>query len=518
MSLARMLAAAVHREPEAIAVVEGERRVSYRAWWSEALRLAQGLHERGLEPGDHLVAILSNRYETTVAYWASQVLGLVFTPFNWRASGEEVAYVLEDAEARAVLYEERSRAAVEDALSRVTLGEAPMIRLDAEGPGMGYEEALAATPYGRALFADDSAVCLMLYTSGTTGRPKGVPRSHAAERIAAIGCVAQLLYRYGEVSLGVMPLFHTMGIRALLMSTFLQGRFVAMPTFDLAGVFDAIERERISALFLVPTMFHDMVHASGAAQRNLSSVRNIAYAGMSMTSALVAACVQRFKPEVFSNFYGSSEIYTFSITNDAAAKPGCAGRAGMGQTLRVVRADPDERVSPDDEVPQGETGEIIASMAALDAFAGYWKRPDADEKAIRDGWYFTGDLGRFDGDGEIHVLGRVDDMIISGGENIYAEEVEDVLAKSPLVRGVAVIGLPDERWGEAVAAFIEPAEADVSARSLDAHCLDSGLARFKRPRSYVFVRAIPRSASGKLLRRHLRTGSYEPLDGYDSNL
>ena len=178
----------------------------------------------------------------------------------------------------------------------------------------------------------------------------------------------------------------------------------------------------------------------------------------------------------------------------------------------------DRPVAADELVAPGETGQIIAAMASPDAFKGYWKRPDADRKSIRDGWYFTGDLGRFDDKGELHILGRVDDMIISGGENIYAEEVEDVLAKSEHVQGVAVIGLPDDRWGERVVAFIEPARPDVGSAALDRHCLASGLARFKRPRDYVFVRRIPRSASGKLLRRQLRTGEYETLSNDDSEL
>ena len=265
-------------------------------------------------------------------------------------------------------------------------------------------------------------------------------------------------------------------------------------------------------------MFHDMVHHPRLAGFDLTSVRNIAYAGMSMTTTLVEGCARTFPDALFSNFYGSSEIFIFAIRNHLADNPGSAGRAAIGQVLRVVRADADERVGPDEQVAVGETGEIIASMGALDAFEGYWKRPDADDKSIRDGWYFTGDLGRFDDNGEIYVLGRVDDMIISGGENIYAEEVEDMLAKSPDVLGVAVIGLPDERWGERVAAFIEPASAATTPEALDRHCLDSGLARFKRPRAYAFVRAIPRSASGKLLRRHLRTGDYELLTEFDNTM
>jgi 2-furoate---CoA ligase len=291
-----------------------------------------------------------------------------------------------------------------------------------------------------------------------------------------------------------------------------------MPAYDTGTALATIGEEKITSLFLVPTMFHDIVHSADLKDFSLDSVSNIAYAGMSMTTALVERCAAIFPKAQFSNFYGSSEIYTFAVRNDLAENPGSAGRAGIGQTLRVVRADADERVGPDEEVLVGETGEIIACMNALDAFSGYWKRPDADEKSIRDGWYFTGDLGRFDEDGEIYVLGRVDDMIISGGENIYAEEVEDVLAKSSDVLGVAVIGMPDDRWGEKVTAFIEPATPFASTESLDAFCLASDLARFKRPRSYAFVKAIPRSASGKLLRRHLRAGDYDLISDYKNSI
>ena len=515
MTLARMLSASVARDPDALAIVEGDRRLSYGDWQSEIERVAGGLASLGLSEGDHLVAILSNRYETASLFWACQMLGAVFTPFNWRATAAEVAFVLEDAEAKLVVYEDRSGEAVMAALRERPVDA--VVRLDG-GEGTPYRTLLDAAPFIVAPAEDDRTTCLMLYTSGTTGRPKGVPRSHAAERIASIGCIAQLHYGYGEVTLGVMPLFHTMGIRALAMSVFLNGTFVCMPTFDTAEALGLIAREKISALFLVPTMFHDMVHHPDFAEFDPAPVRHLAYAGMSMTTALVEAGAEGFKPDWFSNFYGSSEIYTFTVCNDARAKPGCAGRPGMGQQIRIVRGDPDERVGPGAVVPQGETGEIIARMDSLDAFAGYWKRPDADEKAIRDGWYFTGDLGRFDVDGELYVLGRVDDMLISGGENIYPEEVEDLLAKCPLVRGVAVIGVPDERWGQKVIAFIEPENGAASASALDNYCLDSDMARFKRPRGYAFVRAIPRSASGKLLRRELRLGAYELLDKFEHTI
>ena len=515
MTIARILTTSMLRDPDAIAIVDGKACLTYREWHNEVQKLAGGLASLGLQPGEHLVAALSNRIETASLYWACQMLGAVFTPFNWRASGAEFAFVIEDAEAAVVVYEARSAKSVLAALTMTHFPTSRVICLDGTSIGLQFSDLLASPAYQGASPIDDKDTCLMLYTSGTTGRPKGVPRSYAAERNASLGCVAQLHYQYGEVTLGVMPLFHTMGIRSLVMSVMLNGKLVCMPTYDTQEALSLISREKISSLFLVPTMFHDIVHHSDLAKFDLTSVQNIAYAGMSMTTALVEGCAKIFPGAAFSNFYGSSEIYTFAVRNNLADNPGSAGRAGIGQSLRVVRADAEERVDPDEIVPVGETGEIIASMNSLDAFTGYWKRPDANKKAIRNGWYFTGDLGKFDDNGEIYVLGRVDDMIISGGENIYAEEVENVLAKSPDVRGVAVIGVEDERWGQLVSAFIEPATDGISPEKLDAYCLESGLARFKRPRAYAFVKAIPRSASGKLLRRHLRTGDFELLTDYE---
>jgi 2-furoate---CoA ligase len=170
-------------------------------------------------------------------------------------------------------------------------------------------------------------------------------------------------------------------------------------------------------------------------------------------------------------------------------------------------------VGPGEVVPPGEKGEIIASLASDEAFAGYWNRPDADARALRDGWYFTGDMGHLDADGELHVSGRVDDMIISGGENIHPVEVEEVLARHPLVADAAVIGEPDQRWGERVMAFVVPRGPGLTAEDLDRHCrLAADFAAFKRPRRIAFVKEIPKTASGKILRRLLRDGQYTEIE------
>ncbi len=225
-----------------------------------------------------------------------------------------------------------------------------------------------------------------------------------------------------------------------------------------------------------------------------------------MPDGLLRQCDAAFRPDLFVNHYGSSEIYTFTIDRNAVAKPGSAGRAGINQLIRVVRLG---AASADETAAPGQEGEVAALLASDEAFEGYWRRPDADAKALHNGWYFTGDTGYFDRDGDLFVTGRVDDMIITGGENVSPVEIESCLSLHPAVSEVAVIGLPDERWGKIVAAFVKR-RANVEPAELDAFCRESGLANFKRPRRYVFVEAIPKSPVGKLLRRKLVAGEYEP--------
>jgi 2-furoate---CoA ligase len=361
-------------------------------------------------------------------------------------------------------------------------------------------EAAPALPRAGA-----DAWSVMLYTSGTTAKPKGVPRRQRAERAAAVAHVAQNQYGYGERTLGVMPLYHTMGVRSLLAMSLIGGAFVCLPRFETATALALIAAERITNLYLVPTLYHDLVHDELFARTDVSSVRRLGFAGAPMTDGLLKELIAAFKPDLFVNHYGSSEIYTFTINQNAPAKPGSAGRAGINQRVRVVKLD---AATPDDVAAVGEEGEIIALLLSDEAFEGYWRRPDADAKALRQGWYFTGDTGYLDADGDLFVTGRVDDMIITGGENVSPVEIESCLSLHPAVSEVAVAGVPDERWGKVVAAFIKR-RAPVEADEFDHFCRTSGLANFKRPRRYIFVTHIPKSPVGKLLRRKLVAGEFE---------
>jgi 2-furoate---CoA ligase len=445
VNLAQSLLAACERHPE----LEAFPGVPYGKLLPRVARIAGGLP---VQPGDRVAIVRDNGLETALLLWACWWRGAVAVPLSWRLSQEEVDYCVDDAGAAAVY---------------------------------GAGDPLPSGPPHPGVFdRDEREVGLMLYTSGTTGRPKGVPRSHSADRTGAWSQALQHGYRWRERTLGVMPLYHTMGIHSLLAMHLTGGCFVPQARWDASEALESIARERITSLYLAPTLFHDLVHTPALGEHDVSSVRALGYAGAAMTSTLVRLCEETFAPDVFVNHYGSTEIYTFSIGREQTRKPGCAGRSAVNTRLRLA-----------------DTGEICVHLSSEEAFAGYWNRPDADAKAIRDGWYHTGDTGHLDDEGDLWVDGRLDDMIISGGENIHPLEVEDVLSAHPGVLEVAVVGAADERLGQRVVAVVVGAATE---GELDAHCLASPLARFKRPREYRFVDALPKSTSGKILRRMIR--------------
>ena len=506
LDLGRTLLQSIERSPDRVALVDGATRLSYADWAVRVGAVQRGLLEAGLQRGDHLLVVLQNRWEMATLHWACQFAGIVMTPLNWRAKGDEIDHCLADSEARALVSEPCIEAALVESqlasgVTRIGVGAVGGV---ASGASIHFEDWLTAPrePVPQAQ-ADD--LSLMLYTSGTTGKPKGVPRRHHAERIAALAHVAQNRYANGECTLGVMPLYHTMGVRSLLALALIDGRLICIPRFDAKSALAAIEAERVTHLYLVPTLYHDLLEHPDFQRTNITSVRKLGFAGAPMHDALLQRLAKAFRPELFVNHYGSSEIYTIAINQDAVGKPGSAGRAGINTRLRVVKLDqhdPALRAAPLEE------GQIIAELRSDEAFEGYHKRPDANAKSLHAGWYFTGDTGYVDADGDLFVSGRVDDMIISGGENISPVDIESVLSLHPNVAEVAVAGLFDARWGQKVVAFVKT-RAPVAAEALDAHCRLSNLVNFKRPREYVFVREIPKSPVGKVLRRKLVAGEYE---------
>jgi 2-furoate---CoA ligase len=503
LDLGSSFVGSVARDPNATAIVDGDIRFSYREWYQRISSLVRSLDELGLKPGDHLATVLQNRWEAATVHWACQFAGIIVTPLNWRLSAEELDFCLGDSETTAVIYEDISAEAVRGSdqaqqCLRAAVGSS-------QAGDIAFDTLVSRTVAEAEPRTTADAWSVMLYTSGTTARPKGVPRRQRAERAGALAHVAQNLYGRGERTLGVMPLYHTMGVRSLLAMSLIGGTFVCLPRFDAGRALELIAGEKITNLYLVPTLYHDLLHDQRFKNTDISSVRKLGFAGAPMTDGLLQELQTAFNPGLFVNHYGSSEIYTFTIEQNAPGKPGSAGRAGINQMIRVAKLN---AASPDELAGVGEEGEIIALLAGDESFEGYWRRPDADTKALRSGWYFTGDTGYFDADGDLFVTGRVDDMIITGGENVSPVEVESCLSLHAAVSEVAVVGLPDERWGKIVTAFVKR-RSPVEPEELDQFCRASGIANFKRPRRYVFVHAIPKSPVGKLLRRKLVAGEYQ---------
>lgn len=503
LDLGSSFVASVARDPDVMALVDGDVRISYRQWYARISSLIASFDAVGLQPGDHLVTMLQNRWEAATLHWACQLAGIVMTPINWRAKADELDFCIEDAEASAIVYQDISAEAVKGS-RRARRLKRIAIDLPA-GDALSFADMIARDAPEATPRVGADAWSIMLYTSGTTSKPKGVPRRHRAERAAAIAHVAQNLYGRNERTLGVMPLYHTMGVRSLLAMSLIGGTFICLPRYDSRQALALIETEQITNLYLVPTLYHDLVCDEAFRRTNVSSVRKLGFAGAAMTDGLLKRLDAAFRPDLFVNHYGSSEIYTFTIDQNAPAKPGSAGKAGINQHIRVVRIGARSVV---ELAAIGEEGEIIALLAGDEAFEGYWRRAEADAKALREGWYFTGDTGFIDADGDLFVTSRIDDMIITGGENVSPVEIESCLSLHPAVSEIAVVGLADAKWGKIVAAFVKR-HRPVSEAELEQFCRASGLADFKRPRRYVFVHALPKSPVGKLLRRVLVAGDYE---------
>ena len=393
VNLAVSLLAACERHPE----LEAFPGLPYGELLGRTRRIAGGLD---LEPGDRLAVVLDNRLETALLYWAAQWAGAVFVPLSWRVSDEELDYCLADSGARVVIRDGDE------------LPDGP------EHPG--------------ALDRGEHEPSLLLYTSGTTGRPKGVPRSHRADRAGGLSQALEHGYGWADRTLGVMPLYHTMGIHSLLAMHLVGGCFVPQARWDPGQALALIEEQRITSLYLAPTLFHDLVH-----HPDLEPARPLVGAGARLRGRRDDLDA---RPPLPGRLPAERLCQSLRLHGGLHVHD----RAGSEGASRAARAGP-----PSTPGSASSTGEIAVHLSSDEAFGGYWNRPEADAKAIRDGWYHTGDTGHLDEDGDLWIDGRVDDMIVSGGENVHPLEVEDVLAGHPGVREVAVVGAPGRPAGTA---------------------------------------------------------------------
>lgn len=501
VTLSHIVARALRRHGDRIAIVDGDRTVSFAELERDSLALAGALEALGCRAGDRIALLLHNRAAFIEVECAVLRAGLVKVPINNRLTAAEVASVLLDCGAR-VLFAETDLAA--PVLQR--LHELPALRtvvtIDPHPGATEYASLLgceAPSMLGREIASSD--LCMIRYSGGTTGRPKGIMHTQGSLAAIALSVIREYGLTRDDRFLQVGHLSHGQNFvwPGLLASG---ARLAMMRRFDADGVLAAIERERITRLHLVPTMVAAVLDSPLMGQVDVSSLRNFVYASAPMPIERVRRLRQAFDCRI-SQTYTLSESAVISTTltpedhdpalpTFRAERLASCGREALDVQLRIV----DERFA---DLPDGEIGEI--ALLSPGNMSGYWNQPELTARVLRDGWVLSGDLAYRDADGYVYLVDRKDDKIITGALNVYPKEVEDVLYAHPAVREVAVAGIPDERWGEAITAFVSlrPGCALSEAELLE-HCRGR-LADYKRPRRVIFLEDLPKTSVGKLSRR-----------------
>lgn len=488
-------------DPDGTAIIDDHGRLSWAELDRRVNRLAHALTERGAGPGAAVATVLRNGRHQAEAMLACQKLGLVAMPMNTWAKRGELTTLLARSDPRAVVYDARHAdeldGAFPDGAARIVVGDAATTP-DAEA----YESVLAdRSPARPAPFGGTGrAARLVIHTSGTTGTPKAAARDIGSSGVRALLSLFEVVpYRDGDVILCPAPLFHSFGLLTFSTAVFTGATLVLPDAFDPERTLEAIAEHRVTAASFIPVMVRRMLELPDEVRdrHDLSSLRIVLTSGSAMPPDLRARTTELFGDTLY-DLYGSTEAGWIAIATpeDVRAAPDSVGRPVPAAQVAVL----DEEGGP---VPQGDTGRVCVRGTA--EFEGYASGERVDEHA---GYLDTGDLGFLDDDGRLHIVGRADDMVVVGGENVYPVEVEAAIEDLDAVDEVAVIGVPDEEFGEVLAAYVA---GSVAAGEVRAHCEDV-LASFKVPRTIEIVDELPRTTTGKLLRRDLRARA-GPADG-----
>ena len=517
LNLASVLEHTARMVPDRTAVSCGPARLTYAQLNDQATRLAAGLDVMGIKPGDHVALTCPNVPLFPIAYFGILKAGAVVVPLNVLLKPREIAYHLKDSDARALIAFEGTSELPLASMAKAGCGEAgcPNLIVMPAGPGSAsipgtktlaevVEAAGTATFATRRRRPDDTAV--ILYTSGTTGHPKGAELTH--ENMTLNAMAARDMYlpamRGGfehDVALVTLPLFHSTAQTCLMNAGFLGGfHLVLLPRFDPAAVLETMRREAVGFWIGVPTMYWALLQHLRQRQFDPAPIakhlRVCVSGGAAMPLEVMRAFEEMFGVKILEG-YGLSETSPVACFNQLyrPTKPGTVGQPIFGVEVRCV--DDEDRF-----LGVGEPGEIV--IRGPNIMKGYYSRPEATDEAMRHGWFHTGDIGSIDADGYVTIVDRKKDMIIRGGFNVYPREIEEVMLTHPAISLVAVIGVPDERLGEEIKAFVvRKSGAEVTDRALIEWCREQ-MAAYKYPRHVEFRDALPVSATGKILKRELK--------------
>ncbi|MFP3911776.1 MAG: long-chain-fatty-acid--CoA ligase [Desulfobacteraceae bacterium] len=514
MSLNELLPKAVRLYPEKEAVVCGDLRMDYQSFARRVWQLSHALMGLGITKNDRIAIVQENTHEFLETYLASAHLGSILVPLNHRLSTRELSMILEDSQSRILISQSAFLDKVKDIPGRLPgIENIIWTRLDPESSfpeGLEYESLIRQQSDEPPPWQDirDDDVAHLYYTSGTTGRPKGVMLTHKNVKSHALGAVAEFQLTDRDHWFHVAPLFHLADAWATFAITWAGGKHVLVPSFEPLEVLRLIETEKITLSNLIPTMLNMMVNHESIGDFDYTSLRVILSGGAPIAPETVRKIIEAFKCDYIQT-YGMTETspyLTVSILKEHLKNlpweeqlefKAKTGREFINVSLRVVD-EAGKDVAQDDR----QVGEIIVKGDTVTP--GYWNLPEETRKAIRDGWLYTGDLAVIDQERYVNIVDRKKDMILTGGENVYSTEVENVLYTHPAVLEAAVIGIPDPHWGEAVKACIvlKPGE-QATETDIISFCKEE-LAGYKAPKSVDFIDSLPKTGSGKIYKKGLR--------------
>jgi acyl-CoA synthetase (AMP-forming)/AMP-acid ligase II len=500
LTVARALQLSVERNRMRPAISCGGRELTFGELGALGNQIGNALLAAGLRCGDRVGVMLPNSLEYVTVIYALAVTGLVMIPLNYRFSGPEIAYPLLDSGARGLIYGDEYRAEVDRARSSV-----PRLLTFAIGNSAAADEgellhlAQAQPTDAPKAAVRESDVFYLGYTSGTTGRPKGAAITHRNRALAFHYWALEYGIGSTDTALHVCPFHHTAPLTFTVTQLYMGGRVVIMPRFDPERVFRALAADGVTWSFMVPYMYNELIPLITAAHESiaLSPLRFLISGGSALPTPTKAALMAGLPKVGLHEFYGATEagIITNLRPEDQGRKIRCVGRPVLDSEVRVLTED-------GRPAQTGEVGDIWIRSPTL--FNGYFNAPEKTNEAIRDGWATIGDIGRLDSEGYLYIVDRKKDVIKSGGVNIFPAEIEEVILSHPSVLSAAVIGVPDERWGEAVHAVVVPRSGRaVTAQELIEFCRGT-LSGYKLPKSVEFRTSLPLSPAGKILKRQLR--------------
>ena len=502
VNIGQVLTKRAHINPdlEALYDVAAGRRFDYRQLNDRTNQVAQALAGR-MKKGDRVALLMMNSHEFITAFFAVAKLGGVVVPLNWRLVPDELEFILKDSGTSVLFYGEEFLPAAAELQSRGPKTDvAHWIQVgspDNTAPfAVGFDAIVDPQPPTEPeVTAFDDDLLYIMYTSGTTGLPKGVMHTHSTQMDALVTLNATSDFCIGDRYLNPMPLFHVGALTPAIVTTYRGLAQILMRAFDPSKAWELVTSEKINNALLVPAMLQAMRVTFDPAKHDKKTVRwflsGAAPVPVTLINQYTEMGIEIHQVYGLTETCGPACVTTPDV---AIRKAGSTGKSFFHTDVKVVRPD-------GTECDDNESGEIVIRGGHI--MTGYWNRPDATAEAIRNGWFHSGDMGIRDDEGFIFIQDRLKDMIISGGENVYPAEIENLLLGCPGVADVAVIGVPSEKWGESPIAVVVRKDPDLDEKTVLSFC-DGKLARFKMPVAVRFVDAIPRNASGKILKRDLR--------------